>query len=70
MVLPQSCPWKKHFFMLEKQHEIYGELIYVIYPGDVAKTNWRVQAIPVSESVEFDNRFVKILLKNIIILER
>jgi uncharacterized UPF0160 family protein len=56
MLLPESCPWKKHFFMLEKQFGIQNQLIYVIYPGDAAKTNWRVQAIPTSESAEFDNR--------------
>lgn len=56
ILLPESCPWKKHFFMLEKQYEIHNEVIYVIYPGDAAQSNWRIQAIPVSENGEFDNR--------------
>lgn len=56
MVLPESCPWKKHFFMLEEELGIHNQLVYVVYPGDSAKTNWRVQAIPTSESTEFDNR--------------
>ena len=42
--------------MLEKEYKIEGEMIYVVYPGDAEKTNWRIQAIPISESTEFDNR--------------
>ncbi|KAI6199573.1 hypothetical protein M3Y96_00641300 [Aphelenchoides besseyi] len=56
LVMKESCPWKQHLFMLEEQLTTKGELIYAVYPGDINHTNWRVQAIPVSESAEFDNR--------------
>lgn len=42
--------------MLEKQLKTPGHVIYVVYPGDSEGNSWRVQAIPVSESAEFDNR--------------
>ncbi|KAI6238828.1 hypothetical protein M3Y99_00639700 [Aphelenchoides fujianensis] len=56
LVLKESCPWKQHFFMLEKDWAIQNELIYALYPGNDEKTDWRVQAIPVSETSDFDNR--------------
>lgn len=56
LVLKESCPWKQHFFMLEKDWAIQNELIYALYPANDEKTDWRVQAIPVSETSDFDNR--------------
>ncbi|KAI6222943.1 hypothetical protein M3Y99_01480200 [Aphelenchoides fujianensis] len=49
-------PVEAALLMLEKDWAIQNELIYAIYPGNDEKTDWRVQAIPVSETSDFDNR--------------
>jgi len=54
-VLRESCPWKQHLFIIEKEMDIAGELVFIIYPDSSGK--YRVQAIPVSETSDFDNRF-------------
>ncbi|KAI6223658.1 hypothetical protein M3Y99_01440400 [Aphelenchoides fujianensis] len=53
LLLEQSCPWKQHFFGLEREESIQNELIYAVYPS---KDDWRVRAIPVAETSDFDNR--------------
>ncbi|KAI6223700.1 hypothetical protein M3Y99_01437900 [Aphelenchoides fujianensis] len=53
LLFERSCPWKQHFFGLEREKGIQNELIYAVYPS---KDDWRVRAIPVAETFDFDNR--------------
>ncbi|KAK2080872.1 hypothetical protein QBZ16_000726 [Prototheca wickerhamii] len=44
MVLDSFCPWKEHLYGLEREQEIEGQILYVLYEDDRAKT-WRIQAV-------------------------
>lgn len=48
MELKQPCPWKSHYFEIEKELELGDHIRYVIYPDDSGK-NWRVQPVPLNE---------------------
>jgi uncharacterized UPF0160 family protein len=48
-----GCPWKEHLFTIEKQLNIEGNILYVIYKNK--PTDWRIQCVPVSSS-SFTNR--------------
>jgi uncharacterized UPF0160 family protein len=50
-------PWKEHFFELEKELGIEDEHICLALYKDNTNDTWRVQAIPVSETSGFENRF-------------
>ncbi|VDK74200.1 unnamed protein product [Litomosoides sigmodontis] len=51
-----GMPWKDHFFLIEKElHLKNDDIIYVIYK-DNANSQWRVQAVPVSQRQPFENR--------------
>lgn len=55
-------PWKDHFFVVEKElHLKNDDIIYVIYK-DNANSQWRVQAVPVSQRQPFENRFLSTFL--------
>jgi len=53
IVLPQSCPWKQHLFLLEDEQHIAGHLKYAVFE-DQSKS-WRIQSIPLT-SESFLNR--------------
>jgi len=51
--LKQFCPWSSHLFDIEKEQNLKGSLIYVVFPD--SSKGWRVQAVPVSEG-SFESR--------------
>lgn len=42
--------------MLEQEQNISGKIVLCIYPADKDHTNYRIQAVPVSDTTEFENR--------------
>lgn len=48
-----SCPWKSHFYDIEKQFASEGEVKYVIYPDE--SKNYRVQCVSMDAN-SFENR--------------
>jgi uncharacterized UPF0160 family protein len=53
MEFPRSCPWKSHFYDIEKEIATEGEIKYVLYPDDSG--NWRVQCVSLDQN-SFKNR--------------
>ncbi|KAG5510588.1 hypothetical protein JKF63_06885 [Porcisia hertigi] len=48
----KMCPWKDHLFELEKEHNCFGTVLYVVFSDG---KGWRVQAVP-KTSTSFDIR--------------
>jgi uncharacterized UPF0160 family protein len=51
--LSQHCPWKQHFFELEKEMELNKTIKYAMWHGK--ENDWRVSGVPISES-SFEGR--------------
>ncbi|KAL1464585.1 hypothetical protein WDU94_004215 [Cyamophila willieti] len=47
--LKKPCPWKTHFFELEKEMKLGDQIRFVIFPSDDSGSTWRVQAVSVTE---------------------
>ena len=43
-----GCPWKEHFFELEKQQNIEGQIVFCLFQDESNKT-WSVAAVPVED---------------------
>ena len=43
-----GCPWKEHFFELEKEQNIEGQVLFCLFEDANNKT-WRVAAVPVED---------------------
>ena len=45
-----GCPWKEHFFDLEKKMNLLDKpILYAIFPD--TNGSWRVQGVPVASQV-------------------
>lgn len=58
-----GVPWKEHFFELEQKLELQSaDISFAIYPDNIngVFSQWRIQAIPVSENSGFKNRIALI----------
>ena len=53
LVLHSAEPWRSHLFELEKEAGVRVE--YVLFP-ETHSTHWMIQAVPVSEEAEFEDR--------------
>ncbi|XP_065347537.1 MYG1 exonuclease [Cloeon dipterum] len=53
-VLKQSCPWKDHFYTIEEELQINGQIKFVLYEDN--NKSWRVQGIPDGNPQSFDLR--------------
>ena len=43
-----GCPWKEHFFELEKEQNIEGQILFCLFE-DATNGSWRVAAVPVED---------------------
>jgi uncharacterized UPF0160 family protein len=53
-ILERSAPWKDHFFTIEQELNIEGQIKFVVFES-TDKETWRVQAVPVSRT-SFESR--------------
>lgn len=47
--LKKPCPWKTHFFELEKELNLGDHIRFVIFPSEDIAGTWRVQAVSLTE---------------------
>lgn len=48
LILPEFIPWKEHLFNYEKDHNLVGQCIYVVYQD--SSKDWRIAAVPTQPS--------------------
>jgi len=54
-VFKQSAPWKDHFYTIEEEMQINGQIKFVIFEAS-DKQSWRVQGIPKGNAHSFELR--------------
>ncbi|KAH8114584.1 GAMM1 protein [Phellopilus nigrolimitatus] len=56
VLFKQYAPWKEHLFEIEQEQDIAEaeKPLYIVYPDETA-SNWRIQAVPVSQD-SFESR--------------
>ncbi|VEU23347.1 DEKNAAC104754 [Brettanomyces naardenensis] len=53
VLLDRYVPWKEHIYAIEKENNVVGQILYILFPD--TNGNWRITAVPVTSS-SFDSR--------------
>ncbi|PNS14897.1 hypothetical protein CAC42_2126 [Sphaceloma murrayae] len=55
LVIPESMPWADHLYALEKEQDVEGQVLYVLFPEGEWAGKWRIRAVGI-ENGGFENR--------------